>query len=337
MLPALPTGMARTSGARPRSSQTSNAAVFWPSRRNGLTELTRVTGWSSCSARARTIASAWSKLPSMATTRAPAASAWSSLPIAIWPFGRTTMTSMPGGRPVGRGRRRRVAGRGAHDRPGAGLGGLGDGDDHAPVLERAGRVLALDLEMQVREARSRPEASGVDERRAALAEGQRGRGVADRQEAAVALHEPRMDQSMAPHAGQSSIGYRTPLAVSQDTRRDAARPGSPDDAPAGWSRPPGRAGPAGDRHEVAQHGRRGRAPPAPGPSNADTADGLARRPRSGCGRRPCGRAAESSGSAVGRTDGRERPVGVERRRIASSRMIRPRAAGVALVGEADRR
>ena len=43
MLPALPTGMASTSGAPPRSSQISKAAVFWPSRRNGLTELTRVT------------------------------------------------------------------------------------------------------------------------------------------------------------------------------------------------------------------------------------------------------------------------------------------------------
>ena len=99
MLPALPTGMARMSGARPRSSQISNAAVFWPSRRNGLTELTRVTGWSSCSASARTMLSAWSKLPSMATTRAPAMSAWSSLPIAIWPFGRTTMTSIPAAAP----------------------------------------------------------------------------------------------------------------------------------------------------------------------------------------------------------------------------------------------
>ena len=71
MLPALPTGMASMSGARPRSSQISKAAVFWPSRRNGLIELTRVTGWSSCSASARTIPSAWSKLPSMATTLAP--------------------------------------------------------------------------------------------------------------------------------------------------------------------------------------------------------------------------------------------------------------------------
>ncbi len=99
MLPALPTGMARISGDRPRSSQTSKAAVFWPSRRNGLTELTRVTGWSSCSASARTIPSASSKLPSMATTRAPAISAWSSLPTAIWPLGRTTMTSIPAAAP----------------------------------------------------------------------------------------------------------------------------------------------------------------------------------------------------------------------------------------------
>ena len=44
MLPALPTGIARTSGGPPRSSQTSKAAVFWPSSRYGLTELTSVIG-----------------------------------------------------------------------------------------------------------------------------------------------------------------------------------------------------------------------------------------------------------------------------------------------------
>ena len=99
MFPALPTGMARMSGARPSSSQTSKAPVCWPARRNGLTELTRVTGWSSCSARARTMASAWSKLPSMATTLAPAMSAWRSLPVAICPRGSTTMTSIPAAAP----------------------------------------------------------------------------------------------------------------------------------------------------------------------------------------------------------------------------------------------
>ena len=44
MLPALPTGMQCTSGARPSASQISNAAVFCPSIRNGLTELTSATG-----------------------------------------------------------------------------------------------------------------------------------------------------------------------------------------------------------------------------------------------------------------------------------------------------
>ena len=43
MLPALPTGRQCTSGARPSASTISNAAVFWPSMRTGLTELTSAT------------------------------------------------------------------------------------------------------------------------------------------------------------------------------------------------------------------------------------------------------------------------------------------------------
>ena len=102
------------------------------------------------------------------------------------------MTSMPGGRAVGGRGRRGVAGRGADDGPGAGLGGLGHGDDHAAVLERAGRVLALDLEVQVRRSPSAsPSRVGVDQRREALAEGQARRRVGHRQERAVALHESR--------------------------------------------------------------------------------------------------------------------------------------------------
>ena len=95
MLPALPTGIASTSGARPRSSTISNAAVFCPSSRYGLTELTSVIGCSSCSDRARTTRSASSKLPRTATTRAPNTSAWSSLPTAILPAGSTTTHSRP--------------------------------------------------------------------------------------------------------------------------------------------------------------------------------------------------------------------------------------------------
>src|SRR5688500_3508335 len=48
MLPAFPTGRARMSGARPSSSQTSHAAVLWPSSRPWLTELTSAMGGPAC-------------------------------------------------------------------------------------------------------------------------------------------------------------------------------------------------------------------------------------------------------------------------------------------------
>ncbi len=44
MLPALPTGMQRASGASPRSSQTSKAAVRCPSMRYSLSEFTSAIG-----------------------------------------------------------------------------------------------------------------------------------------------------------------------------------------------------------------------------------------------------------------------------------------------------
>lgn len=44
MLPALPTGSTWMSGASPSASTISKAAVFWPSMRTGLTELTSATG-----------------------------------------------------------------------------------------------------------------------------------------------------------------------------------------------------------------------------------------------------------------------------------------------------
>ena len=52
------------------------------------------------------------------------------------------------------------------------LHGLGHGHDHAPVLERTGRVLALDLEVEVRHTDGGTEPLRADERRRALAEGQ---------------------------------------------------------------------------------------------------------------------------------------------------------------------
>ena len=95
MLPALPTGMHSASSGRsgPSSSRSSKAAVFWPSRRNGLTLLTSAIGWRWVSS--RTSSSASSKLPRSATTRAPCMSACASLPAAILPSGTITAPPMP--------------------------------------------------------------------------------------------------------------------------------------------------------------------------------------------------------------------------------------------------
>src|SRR3954452_6866698 len=93
MLPALPTGMHSTSGGSPKASQTSNAAVFCPSIRYSLTELTKEIGCLDASS--RTSVSAWSKLPRNATTRAPCMSACASFPAAIFPSGTMTAPRRP--------------------------------------------------------------------------------------------------------------------------------------------------------------------------------------------------------------------------------------------------
>jgi hypothetical protein len=92
MLPALPTGM-HSASISPSASSTSNAAVFWPASRNGLTEFTSAIGcrWTS----SRTSRSASSKFPRRATTRAPCTSAWASLPVAILPSGTITAPVRP--------------------------------------------------------------------------------------------------------------------------------------------------------------------------------------------------------------------------------------------------
>ena len=114
MLPALPTGMHSASSSPASASTISNAAVFCPSIRKSLTELTSEIGWRLTSS--RTSFSASSKLPRSATTRAPCISAWASLPVAILPSGTITAHAQPGPGGVGGGRSGGVAGRGADDR-----------------------------------------------------------------------------------------------------------------------------------------------------------------------------------------------------------------------------
>ena len=81
------------SGASPRVSTISKAALFCPSIRAGLTEFTNATGYASDSSRARRRQS--SKLPSSCSSWAPWATAWASLPIAILPAGTRTAGVIP--------------------------------------------------------------------------------------------------------------------------------------------------------------------------------------------------------------------------------------------------
>ena len=333
MLPALPTGMARTSGARPRSSQISKAAVFWPSSRNGLTELTRVTGWSSCSASARTTRSASSKLPSMATTRAPGDERLEELADRDLALGQDDDDLEAGGGAVGRGRRRGVAGRGADDRAAR--------RPRPPWPRRRPCPRSLNepvgfwpstFRYRFGEAERRPEPAAVDERRAALAEAQGGRRVGDRQERAIALHRAAAGRPERP--AQSSIGYRMRRVV-RSRSRDATRRRRPAAA---------RRGPHVEPSSRATAMRSPRTalevagPPAPGPLKATRPDRARPRSRSGSARRPSGRAAESAGTAVGRTAATQRSPSQSRGASRPAWMILPAPPRHrAWSAEADRR
>ena len=168
MLPALPTGRQWTSGALPSASTISNDAVFCPSMRNGLIEFT--TDTPSRSPSARTTSSAWSKFPRICTTCAPWINACASLPSAILPSGITTPQVMPA-RAAYAAALADVFPVDAHTTTFAPfLDGLGDGHRHAAVLERAGGVRALDLEVDV-EAELLGEARRGHQRRVALEQG----------------------------------------------------------------------------------------------------------------------------------------------------------------------
>ena len=93
MLPALPTGRATACGTSPSASAISNAAVFCPSIRCGLT-LFKSAMPVRC-AISRTRDSAASKFPRSTTMRAPCATAWASLPRATFPSGTTTLQRTP--------------------------------------------------------------------------------------------------------------------------------------------------------------------------------------------------------------------------------------------------
>ena len=228
MLPALPTGSASASGARPSASTTSKAAVCCPVSRSGLIELT--TTASPSSPRRRTAASAASKLPSTMISRAPAASAWASLPRATLPAGRTTKQGRPAAAayaaadalvlPVD-----------AHTTAFAPAATARlTGQDHAPVLERPGRVGALELEVKVLDADLGAEAPGADERSATLPQRDRKALAVAGDQVAIALEEwdvrpHRLSLATPWGCGVSVEWYRSMRHIRRQSRINA--PGGP--------------------------------------------------------------------------------------------------------------
>ena len=208
MLPALPTGMQSASSSPSSSSSSSKAAVFCPSMRNSLTEFTSTIGCVSVSS--RTSSSAWSKLPASEITRAPCISVWASLPVAILPSGTITAQVMPGPRGVGGGARGGVAGRGADHRLGALAHRRRDRAGHAAVLEGAGRVGALELEVDLAPTQLREHGRAQQRRRALLQAHERVAGR-ERQPLAEALDQRHVRAAVRDALTVGRSLTRTPL------------------------------------------------------------------------------------------------------------------------------
>ena len=178
MLPALPTGIASAAGAAPSSSITSNAAVFWPSIRYGLTELTSSIGCFCASS--RTIVERLVEVAAQRDHPRAVHQRLGELADRDLALGHDHRAAHPGAGGVGGGARGRVAGRGADHGLGPAPGRARDGDGHPPVLERAGRVRALELE-QHPGADPLGDHRRLDQRRRALVQADDGVAVLERQ------------------------------------------------------------------------------------------------------------------------------------------------------------
>ena len=130
--------------------------------------------------------------------------------------GISTTESMPGPGGVGGHRVGQVPGRGTGGDLEAQLAGLGQGDGHHPVLERAGRVGRVVLDPQLAEPELRGQPVGPDQGREARPEVHRG-GVADRQQVGVAPDRP--GPGLDPLTGD---GGGHPLVVVGDLERPEA-------------------------------------------------------------------------------------------------------------------
>ena len=148
--------------------------------------------------------SASSKLPRSSISRAPAATRLRALRGRRRTRGRQHDRVETRPRGVRGGGRGGVAGRRADDRARAGLDRARDRDDHAAVLEAAGRVRALELQVQVVAGLLR-EAPGRDER---------GRALAERDEPGVCEVTPiRAPRRRDPRSRAAAASARAPRAA----------------------------------------------------------------------------------------------------------------------------
>ena len=199
----------RRTAARPRRAprraarRSRTTTVFCPSMRSGLSELTSTNPVALAELAAEPRARR-RRCRGPRAARAPAARACARFAVAVAPGGRQHDRLEARARRVRGGRRGRVAGRRADDRARARLDRRRDGDDHAAVLEAAGRVRALALEVQL-DARARSDSRArVHERRRALAERQ---GRSERGHAHPSSATPRSEttgqrQRAAVHLGE---------------------------------------------------------------------------------------------------------------------------------------
>ena len=215
VLPPPPYGITNASGAPPSSSTISYTAVFCPSRRYGLSELTSAYVPSAASSRAASSAS--SKSPRTASTRAPCIRSWATFAPRHGARGREHDCGQPGARRVRRRRRGGVARRGADHRAGALLQRLRDRNGHAAVLVRGGRVRRLPLGPQLgavplRQARQ-AQAAVVDPSPSEI----------DRRAFADRKHRPEaLDQGSGIVGASFSAGRRTRCALRPAQLLDAA-------------------------------------------------------------------------------------------------------------------
>ncbi len=167
MLPPLPTGSASQSGAPPSCSMTSNARgllALQPERVDRVQQRERAALDQLPHHLQGVVEVALDRRPPGRRRSAPGPASAGDRAL-----GQDDDQPDAGPAAVGGRRRRGVAGGGADGRRGALLERLGDGHRHAPVLERAGRVRALVLEVAPRPPVARRSAARA-ERRVALAE-----------------------------------------------------------------------------------------------------------------------------------------------------------------------